>query len=437
MTRDHDANAAAGVEKQASDPLGFWQHSHPLRSVLASEMHLRHLPRFTAPAKILQIVILVDEPGSASSRVHIQSLAPSNDASLPLDTKHAVVPLGLQTLVWERHTEFVTYTVIDENPPEATFDATSFAEARRLIGDLPGQIVRATQIILLSRNDPGPPPEFLSGSFDADALVVCDIAGGKARIWSDFQLHADGLGRLLIADRGLCDGETQRSVQSLQELGNYRNMALLGLPVAQQLAPEVTRLEQDLAELTGRLADPDNTDEPLLDDLTNLSAELARLLAQTRYRMSATRAYAQICADRLAGLQVRSIDGHQTLSEFTDRRLVPAVRTCLSFIERVEELSQRASWTSGLLRTRIDTALARQNRDLLAAMNRRTQLQLRLQQAVEGLSVVAISYYLVALIGYATLLLPLKHDMILAVAAPFCVLISAIALGRTKKSLLE
>ncbi len=33
-------------------------------------------------------------------------------------------------------------------------------------------------------------------------------------------------------------------------------------------------------------------------------------------------------------------------------------------------------------------------------MNRRARLQLRLQQTVEGLSVAAVSYYVVGLIGY-------------------------------------
>ena len=39
--------------------------------------------------------------------------------------------------------------------------------------------------------------------------------------------------------------------------------------------------------------------------------------------------------------------------------------------------------------------------NLLGAMNRRQQLQLRLQATVEGLSVAAITYYIVGLVGYA------------------------------------
>src|SRR3546814_18423991 len=56
---------------------------------------------------------------------------------------------------------------------------------------------------------------------------------------------------------------------------------------------------------------------------------------------------------------------------------------------------------SNLLRTRVDIELEAQNRDVLMSMNRRARLQLRLQETVEGLSVVAISYYVVGLVGYA------------------------------------
>ena len=94
------------------------------------------------------------------------------------------------------------------------------------------------------------------------------------------------------------------------------------------------------------------------------------------------------------------VEGFQTISEFMDRRLAPAMRTCESVAERQERLSARLMRAANLLRTRVDVALEGQNRDLLASMNRRARLQLRLQQTVEGLSVVAISYYLLSLIGY-------------------------------------
>ncbi len=52
------------------------------------------------------------------------------------------------------------------------------------------------------------------------------------------------------------------------------------------------------------------------------------------------------------------------------------------------------------MRTRVDVARQAQNQDLLKSMDRRADLQLRLQETVEGLSVVAISYYAVNLTSY-------------------------------------
>jgi uncharacterized membrane-anchored protein len=121
------------------------------------------------------------------------------------------------------------------------------------------------------------------------------------------------------------------------------------------------------------------------------------------------------------------VRGYQTLADFTERRLAPAVRTCDSFSARLEDLSQRAAWTSELLRTRIDIALTKQNRDLLQSMDERARVQLRLQQTVEGLSVVAISYYLVALVGYLLSAVPgVEHEIAVAVTVPVVVAIVAL-----------
>ena len=64
-------------------------------------------------------------------------------------------------------------------------------------------------------------------------------------------------------------------------------------------------------------------------------------------------------------------------------------------------MSERVARATQLLSTRVDIARSRQNQAVLEQMNRRTKLQLRLQQTVEGLSVAAITYYIVGLTGYA------------------------------------
>lgn len=417
------------------------ERSHPLRASLSAEMHVRRLPPFAAPARLVQVVTLLDDEGAARAAHTIALLAAAAGMTLPESAKYAVIPLEETTLVWERHTEFATYTVLRSGPFDDAnpFDPSQFGpQADALLADIPGQVIRATQIALRGRDTPAPTSDALGNWFFTEATIICNVAAGRARIYSDFRLHPDGYGRLLVHDTGLEGDDAPQLVMRLQELGNYRNMALLGLPLAQATTAEVTRLEQRLAALTHSVSERVSQDDALLDELTFLSAELARLAATTRYRMSATRAYAQLSIERLRSLNIAPVSGHQSLDDFTERRLMPAVRTCDSFSQRLDDLSQRAAWTSELLRTRIDIALAKQNRDLLTSMDRRTQLQLRLQQTVEGLSVVAISYYLVALLAY-----PIKavrgidHDLAIALAVPVVLLVMWLLAQRMRRHLSE
>ncbi|HTY94357.1 MAG TPA: DUF3422 domain-containing protein [Steroidobacteraceae bacterium] len=378
------------------------RQSHSQRQALTEEMHGRQFPAFVAPARVLQLVILISEAEAEASRHHARALCEAFGASSPVVGRYTSVALGDRRFFWEQHSEFATYTLI---VPGAFADP--FSEPLHSVlpvawlAELPGPILRATQIALLSRSSPEPASHELDLWFRPDELVSCDVLGGEARIWSNYRVHEDGLGRLLIRDRSLTgDGDPSRLVQRLQELGNYRNAALLGLPVAQRLTPSLSQLERRLAALSAEIARGGARDEVLMYQLSFLSAELAGLTAETSYRMSASKAYAQIVSDRLRDLGIVRVPGFQTLSDFTERRLTPAIRTCQSFSQRCEELSARAAWASSLLRARIETALERQNGDLLASMNRRAHLQLRLQQTVEGLSVIAISYYAVGVLGY-------------------------------------
>lgn len=412
------------------------RRSHPLRASLSAEMHVRRLPRLAAPCRLLQVVALLGEHASRPSRAYIAAIAAERGHAVADGSRFEVLALGDGiTLVWEGHSEAATLTLIRPGDFADPFDPGDWPEAAaRAVAELPGQIVRATQVAVLPPDRPLPDREGLARWFDPDALTVCQLAGGRASMAADFKLHPDGYGRLLLNAGSLEGDELSQLVERMQEHGNYRNMTLLGLPVAQRLTPEVTALEQRLSALTQQVAERTASDESLLGELTAISGELARIAAATRYRMSATRAYATLSMERLRSLDVSPIRGFQTLVDFTERRLAPARRTCESFVGRLEDLSQRAAWTSSLLRTRIDIALAQQNRDLLASMDRRTQLQLRLQQAVEGLSVVAISYYVVSLIGYlATPAGDHAKKLATAVAVPIVVSVLWLALRRFRR----
>ena len=184
------------------------------------------------------------------------------------------------------------------------------------------------------------------------------------------------------------------------EVETYRTLALLGLPEAQRLAPSLGRIEGELARITAALNRTPTESARLLDELIALSAELEADSVASLYRFGASRAYYEIVRQRLDVLHEMPVPGYETWRDFLSRRLGPAMRTCETVSERQEALSEKLSRAADLLRTRVDVELEHGNRDLLSSMDRRAKLQLRLQRTVEGLSVAAVSYYVVGLISY-------------------------------------
>ena len=121
------------------------------------------------------------------------------------------------------------------------------------------------------------------------------------------------------------------------------------------------------------------------------------------------------------------------------RSLTPAIKTGKSIQQRTLDLSTRIEKTSDLLRTKINLKLEEQNQDLLKALNRRSHMQLRLQQLVESVSMIAISYYVVQLLSYM-LVLPksitdvVNKAQIIAFCVPVVVFLVFFVLQKIKKS---
>ncbi len=368
---------------------------HPLRRELVREMHLRQFAPVSVPASIMQIVTLVPDDEREAEFEHLKELAQPHGLSVTRDARHALVQIDeKRSFLWERHTEATTLTAISQGQ-----SGNAFEQDASLLEGWPGTVVRATKIYV--EKDEESAAQRLSGmGFEAGELICCEVNAGVV-IWSDFRIREDGFGRLLLTSGEATSAELGRIIQRLQELGNYRNLALLGLPEVRRLTPELTELEERLARYSHELGDGGGkSDEDLMQDLSALSADLARLRVECSYRLSASRAYAQIAADRLAALSIEPRKGYQDLAEFTARRLDPGMRTCESFVDRLRRLSERAGDAITLLNTRIDTRIKAQNLDLLRSMESSFNLQLRLQHLVEALSVIAASYYAVGLIAF-------------------------------------
>lgn len=109
----------------------------------------------------------------------------------------------------------------------------------------------------------------------------------------------------------------------------------------------------------------------------------------------------------MTSLREVRIAGFSTWSEFIERRLLPAMRTCEISQHRLDRLSERINRTASLLSLEQTVALNKRSQASLASMNRRAMLQLRLQSLVEGLSIFAVSYCVTGLIDH--LIDPLLH----------------------------
>lgn len=368
---------------------------HPLRQEIIEEMHLRRWPALRAPSTLVQILRIVPPHRRDEERAALLTLFGDTASTREPRARHiAGRPAEGVRATWERHTEGSSIAIHAEGalPPEG------FASTRKQLETLPGDVLRATEIIIVE-DDKAAGPALADAAFNK-AELVSSLIGPGIRFWSDFRLRANRYGRVVIAANGADPLSLSRSVQQLQELGNYRNLALLGLPPVRQQWTRLDEVEADIARFAADVSDVSTRDDRLLEDVSDVSLELANLVAEVGYRLDATKAYAELVAERLEDLAPRPIDGFHSLADFTRRRLAPAVRTCAAHDKRLAQLSDRAARLTALLRARVETRIENQNARLLSSMDQTGQRQMRLQQLVEGLSVFALAYYGVGLIGY-------------------------------------
>ncbi len=423
--------------------MGLPFSEHPLRHQVTAELHARAYDRLRAPARISFLAAVCGERGSGRDDRHLQRLLARHGVPVP-DTvgQHFAADLGTIRLRWERHTEFVTYSFCKPGPFDHPFAEPVLSELPAdWLRELPGEVVTAVSLAFEASDRPERSLDELVALFAGNPVIGCKVVGGAGRAWSDLRIHADGYSRILLRDVGLSENQTGRLARRVLEINAYRAMALLGLPLAREVSATLSRADRRLVTVAGRLAERGRdsdafSESELLDELTRLAAEIEAVAARTSYRFEASRAYYRIIQQRLEQLRQGRIEGLQTFTEFLEARLAPAIATCNSTRERQQDLAERAARVTSLLRARVEVGLQEQNRGLLDSMNRRAKIQLRLQETVEGLSVIAISYYGVGLIGYVLKGLAgrgLAIDVGVALAVPIVAATAWIALKRTKQ----
>ena len=407
---------------------------HPYRYEITNELHARPFERIESPAQLTYYTMTSEEGNTSDDLAHIKALCLRMGVNPPADNaSHFSADFGAFRLRWERHGEFSDYTFLQEGEFDDAFvNMPVMNVPNDWLRNIPGQRIVGVHLAFLSKKTSIPDEKKLRQWLARGTILTSKVASNEAQIWTDFQIHGDGHSRVVIHDSGLNPWKSGRVLQRLLETITYSSMALMALPKARQAWTKMIVIEKALAQLTAKIAKdndgydtaPDSSlDGEVLTQLTSLSAELERVNSSTIFRLTAARAYYALVQDRLTELNEQGVSGYQQFGSFLKRRMVPAMRTCVAVEERQKELSQRATRVADLLRTRVDFSLERQNQQLLSSMAKRSQHQLRLQETVEGLSVAAITYYAVGLVGYIakatkSLGISLNVDIVQGVAIP-------------------
>jgi uncharacterized membrane-anchored protein len=418
--------------------------NHAERQALAEEAHARPPETVRTPARASYLAVLIDADERRRELAHLEALCRRHALPAPpADANHWRAQLGDLRLKWERHGEFSGYLMIT-----ADAAATPFAEpaASLLPADwlqaVPGRTMAAAHVDIVRGAGMATDSAALAPHFGGQAVAGSLIADGAGAVFTDFRIHDDGFSRWLVLDRGLTPGQAGRTLQRLVEIEAYRLLALLALPIARRQTPRMLAIERELALLTDGLAQGQGDDEHLLHELTRLAAEVESGLAASQFRFGACRAYFELVTRRIAELRESRLPGLQTIEEFMARRFTPAVATCNTAAQRLHGLSERIARASALLSTRVDIARERQNQALLASMDRRAKLQLRLQQTVEGLSVAAIVYYMAGLVGYLAKGVKaggwrFEPDLVVGIAVPALALLAFFTVRRARRRAAE
>ena len=377
---------------------------HELRYVMANELHARPFPRLEAPCHAVHLAIKPETDAAsrdrAADRAHLIDLLDRHGAQHPSPgATHYFGTIGKHALKWESHTEFVSYTLFCSGVAARPFDGRTFELfPADWLDKAPG--VRVTSMLIRVEQVEGwdAIPEKIVDWFVPESVAVSRVVDDSAVIAGDFRIDSHGHMRMAVFVKPTTGpNRVGRIIQRLTEIETYKSMSMIGLATARQLTAEMNRIETDLSHMVGDLKEDINRPDDTLKALLTIAAELEDLSTKSTFRFGATGAYEALIMARIGALREVRFESRQTFAEFMMRRFDPAMRTVKAAETRLAKMTDRAIRAGELLRTRVDVERSAQNQRLLESMDKRADLQLRLQKTVEGLSVVAISYYAVNL----------------------------------------
>lgn len=415
---------------KTSKTLTTWNF-HSAHSKIIAETHARPSQAINGPSEIIHMAL------KASDEVADRFFHALDPDKIETGPRHRIGSINGVRVKLEKHTEFLSCTFFQEN--DGKKDLENLLDIIKRNFPIP-----ETQVYVLLKLS------LVKSVREMLKILPIDqsIYGGKMRdgidVRSTFIPDQDGMIRFGLYAKNLTGEELGRRIQRLMEMETYRTMSLLGLPTARQVGNKLTQCENELEELTLSVGQKTTTtqedDEKLFHQLSDLSVRSNILLTETRYRFSASRAYFTLFQQRINSLEEVKVGDVQTMSGFLRSRLEPAIATIESTAKRQEKLTNDLSRALVLLRTRIELNLNKGNQELLKSMDKRHDQQLKISQTVEGLSIVAITYYAVGLISYLLKALakqpwmPFSDTLLTAISVPFILIIVWAMLRRVRNA---
>lgn len=413
---------------------------HESRAAILAELHARPFLPLQVPRRIYHFAFATNREEAVADRAALEQLARTHQLEPPApDAKFHHLAFDGWQLRWEQHAEFTTYSWSTSIGAEKPFDHADPLTRGEIAFRPPGPLIVAAHLCVI---DGQTPLDTLAALFNSQSLCVIEIGkAGGAQALTDFAVDAHGFTRMAIRILEAPPLEAGRLAQRLLEVETYRSMALIGLPLARTVSPELTMMEEELSEITNALRrDESRSNQALLKRLSDLLAANEALSTRTTFRFSASRAYHALVKSRLELLQEAKEGQYPTISSFLNARLDPAIETCNAVQARQTRFSTDVARTTNLMRTGITLEMERQNGALLDDMVRRTRLQMRLNRMVQGISVAGLAYYLVGLFAFiakgakeaGALPEAISADMAGAIFVPFALLISWAFMARVR-----
>ena len=400
-----------------ASPLPFGWVEHDNRWLIHAETHARPVSPLEGPATIRRVAFMSVDRGRDLALLQRQmaQLGGISDQELgsarQLEFEH-----DGRDVIWEMHNEFVTLTWKSPLGDKTTWPKGIGLELHTKVA-----LVSATRVDVIDDDSIDPS---LQAQLAENSLCHSAIYLGQARIATDFVPDADRFVSFIVAARSCGAQRRGVIVRRLLEIETYRCFALLGLPVARQVGGRLPGFEQSLAAIMGEIGEGSSAaaHQSSLEALHKLSVEVGRTVEETSFRFAATQAYGQIIAERLARLGETPIGESTTIQRYLDNRVQPALATCRAMEKRLTELGTKVQRSIELLDATITVSIQTQNQDVLDTILSTAQSQFRLQQTVEGLSIIAISYYLIGIISYMLeglhSRLPIDKPLAVAIIAP-------------------